>query len=265
MSFITIYTFSIGISILSTLTLQMSSVTPEVIVQTAQNVKQQEELKGAWQLTSGTAQFATLPAGATAVAMLEDGYFTVAYFSEADKKFIGTFGGTYTLADGKLTQQFEYNTLDTAVVGTSDILSYSLQDRQLQLSGNNFRQTWVKADKNTAPSPLEGTWRITGRAGQDGKVSPIHTTGPRKTLKILSGDRFQWIAFNTKTKEFSGTGGGTYTAENGKYTETIEFFSRDSSRVGASLGFNYKVKDGTWHHSGQSSTGKQINEVWERD
>jgi hypothetical protein len=265
MSFIITNTLSFAVFILSSMSPQVGSIAAERTVQPEQKVQQQEELKGAWQLASGMAQFAALPAGATAVAMMEDGYFTVAYFNEADKKFLGTYGGTYIIADGKLTQQFEYNTLDTALVGTSNSLNYSLQNGQLQLSSDKLQQTWEKADKNTAPSPLEGTWRITGRAGEDGKVSPIHTTGPRKTLKILSGNRFQWIAFNTETKEFSGTGGGTYTAEKGKYTETIEFFSRDSSRVGASLGFDYEVKDGKWHHSGKSSTGKPINEVWERE
>ena len=81
-------------------------------------------------------------------------------------------------------------------------------------------------------------------------------------MKILSGTRFQWIAYNTETKEFLGTGGGTYTTDNGKYTENIEFFSRDDSRVGASLEFDYEVKDGKWHHKGESSKGDPIYEIW---
>jgi hypothetical protein len=70
------------------------------------------------------------------------------------------------------------------------------------------------------------------------------------------------VAFNSETREFSGTGGGTYTAQGGKYVETIAFFSRDNSRVGASLGFDYQVIDGEWHHSGLSSTGQPIFEIW---
>lgn len=59
--------------------------------------------------------------------------------------------------------------------------------------------------------------------------------GARKTIKILSGTRFQWAAINSETGEFFGTGGGNYTFKDGKYTENIEYFSRDASRVGASL------------------------------
>ena len=33
---------------------------------------------------------------------------------------------------------------------------------------------------------------------------------PRKTMKILIDGFFQWIAFNTETFKFSGSGGGEY-------------------------------------------------------
>src|SRR5699024_10178010 len=108
-----------------------------------------------------------------------------------------------------------------------------------------------------------GDWRITGRM-QDGKVQAIHQSGTRKTVKILSGTRFQWAAIDPGTKEFFGTGGGTYTFRNGKYTENIEFFSRDSSRVGASLTFDGKIESDGWHHSGLSSRGDKIYEVWNK-
>ena len=55
-----------------------------------------------------------------------------------------------------------------------------------------------------------------------------------------------------------------YEFANGKYTEHIEFFSRDSSRVGASLSFVGKLENGEWHHSGLSSTGEKISETWGR-
>ena len=40
----------------------------------------------------------------------------------------------------------------------------------------------------------------------------------RKTLKVLTGTKFQWAAINAETKEFFGTGGGSYTFVNGKYS-----------------------------------------------
>jgi hypothetical protein len=73
------------------------------------------------------------------------------------------------------------------------------------------------------------------------------------------------MAINTETKEFFGTGGGTYTFINGKYTENIEFFSRDSTRVGASLTFDGSVSGYVWTHKGLSSRGDPIHEEWTRE
>lgn len=39
-------------------------------------------------------------------------------------------------------------------------------------------------------------------------------------------------------------------------------FSRYNSRVGAELSFEFAVKNGDWHHSGKSSKGDPIYEIW---
>jgi len=124
-----------------------------------------------------------------------------------------------------------------------------------------MQQKWTRLDNGK--DNLAGVWRITGRM-VDGKINQMQR-GDRKTLKLLSGTRFQWMAINPATKEFFGTGGGTYTFINGKYTENIEFFSRDSTRIGASLTFDGSVKDGVWNHSGKSSKGDPLNELWTKE
>src|SRR5690606_30703455 len=117
-----------------------------------------------------------------------------------------------------------------------------------KVNGKMLVEIWEKvSDKE---DELTGNWVITGR--KSGEEISRSTPGARRTVKILSGGRFQWIAFNSETKEFSGTGGGTYTAKDGKYIEHITFFSRDDNRVGAQLEFNYAIVDGKWHHTGKS-------------
>jgi len=128
-----------------------------------------------------------------------------------------------------------------------------------KISFENDEKIWTRIDTGK-PGDLAGAWLMSGRV-RDGKISR-REPGPRKTMKILSKTRFQWIAYNTETWKFSGSGGGTYTAEDGKYVENIEFFSRDSSRVGASLSFDYEIIENEWHHSGLSSKGKPIHEIW---
>lgn len=209
-----------------------------------------DKLTGSWMHTSGNEE---------QVLLFIDGYMTHTVYSKANKRFTETRGGTYQIKDEQLSIAFEFDTRDKEKAG--QVLSYDFSSKKDELTvGIDGRQlTYRRVDNGAAA--LTGVWSITARM-QDGKIVPIHRSGTRKTIKILSGSRFQWAAIDPGSKQFSGTGGGTYEFKNGKYTEHIEFFSRDSSRVGASLGFDGKLENGDWHHSGLSSKGDKIYEVW---
>ena len=202
-----------------------------------------DQLQGAWSSEGG-------------VLIVAGDYFSVSVFDKNAKTYTGTFGGHFKVQDGQIEIFHEYNTIDTIDQGTSQTLSFQ-KDGTSSLIINE--RSFTRIDDGT-PGKLHGSWLFAGRK-RDGKISE-RKPGPRKTMKILSGTRFQWIAYNTETGGFFGTGGGTYTTEDGKYVENIEFFSRDSSRVGASLSFDFELKDGKWHHSGKSSKGDPMYEIW---
>jgi hypothetical protein len=208
-------------------------------------------INGAWRTQKNTIE---------QVLLLSDGYFMHTIFDKVNKKFIQSRGGTYKFSGNDLIITIEFNTIDKDQIGQQ--LSYSfviIRDRlSSDLSGRNA--DWDLLDNGKGE--LSGTWRMSGRM-QDGKIS-YNPPRARKTLKVLSGSRFQWAAINAETKEFFGTGGGSYIFEKGKYTENIEFFSRDNNRVGASLSFDGKLVDGNWHHSGLSSAGNPIYEIWSK-
>lgn len=186
------------------------------------------------------------------------GFFSVAIYNVADKQFVGTYGGKYSVTGKEITEKIEYDTQTPANVGTERKIKFKSGKNELTLSGATEGK-FTRVDDG-GPGKLAGAWLITGRF-RDGEIKRS-TPGARRTMKILSGTRFQWIAYNVDTKEFFGTGGGTYTTIDGKYTENIEFFSRDASRVGASLEFNFATPDGEWRHSGKSSKGDPLDEVW---
>ncbi|WP_336517059.1 hypothetical protein [Pollutibacter soli] len=208
----------------------------------------QAQLKGAWEFKEGSV---------THTLVIIDDYFSVSSFDIAGKKFIQTNGGTAKPHGNKLEGKIEFNSADKSVVGNEISYTYAIAGSELKLTRDGKTETWKKTDDGTGP--LAGNWKIIRRDGND-----ISNRGARKTIKLLSGKRFHWAAINTETGEFSGTGGGSYTFENGKYTEHIEFFSRDPQRVGASLSFDGKVEGKEWHHSGKSSAGNPVNEVWSR-
>ena len=211
-----------------------------------------QDLQGAWESTRTNEEEVEIQY----IAIFSGDFVSEAFFEKANGKFKGTWGGSFSAKDNKFTHTYEYASFDPELVGTSRSIPYELKDGKLHMAD----KVWNRIDDGT-PGDLFGAWLISGRK-RDGEIVRRDTSGPRKTMKILSGTRFQWIAYNTEIKQFMGTGGGTYTTVDGKYTENIGFFSRDDSRVGASLQFNYELKDGDWHHSGLSSKGKPIYEVW---
>jgi hypothetical protein len=179
-------------------------------------------------------------------------------------RFIASRGGSWQQTTDQLRLMVEFDTQDSSRVGQAETYRVTLQGGKLVLNGTGGSQTFSRVDEPSAQTPLAGLWRITGRANDAGQLTPM-LRGARKTLKLLTGSRFQWAAINPQTGQFSGTGGGTYVLKDGKYTETIDFFSRDNSRVGRSLTFDAQVTGAEWHHTGQSSTGGKVDEVWSRE
>ena len=211
-----------------------------------------KELTGAWQYQED---------GVEQVIIIIDGYITHTRYREASKEFITTSGGAYAAKDGRLTVNYEFDSKDKERVGTSGNYTFTVNNNVLSTNIGGNENKWKRIDDGA--ENLAGLWKITARK-QGEEIKPIHQTGTRKTIKILSGTRFQWAAIDPGKKEFMGTGGGSYSFKNGKYTEHIEFFSRDSSRVGQSLSFDGKLEKGNWHHSGLSSRGEPIYEIWSR-
>jgi hypothetical protein len=194
------------------------------------------------------------------VLLLTPGYFTYTVFDKDNKKFISSWGGTYIVSGNTSASTIKFNTADQSKVGKTETNTFSSDNNELTVNFNGNDITFTNLDGGN--EVLAGAWRISAR-DNNGSMQVIED-GPRKTIKILSGTRFQWIAMNTSTGEFFGTGGGTYSLKDGKYTETIEFFSRDSSRIGMNLTFDAKVDGAKWEHSGQSSKGDKIKEEWSR-
>jgi hypothetical protein len=211
--------------------------------------------KGAWKSQE--------PTGSTSMLIVTDNYMSIASFSVGNKYFERAEGGPFKMEGDKMTYTPEFNSADTAKIGIPIVFTVSKKDDILTLRYEEA-MVWMKVDE-AGNSPMAGAWHITERAtGDKGELVKIHQQGTRKTLKLLSGTRFQWFAIDPGVKGFYATGGGTYTAKDGKYTENIQFFSKDNNRVGANLSFGWKLDNGRWDHSGKSTDGKPIHEIWEK-
>jgi hypothetical protein len=197
--------------------------------------------------------------GQRVVMIATENYLSISVFEK--NIYLRTYGGIYEINDAGLTLKVEFNDKNPENIGTKITYNFTRKNNEFTIE-NQTKTTWKRIDEGK--DALSGNWRISARAGQDGQMTEMKRTA-RKTLKICSESRFQWFAINPETKEFFGTGGGTYELKDGKYTETLEFFSRDNSRVGASLTFDAKVEGDKWHHSGKSSKGDQVSEIWGKE
>ena len=160
-------------------------------------------------------------------------------------KFIKTIGGFYNKEGNRFKMSLEFN---------SNFKNDSISKIEIEKKAN-----WKKI--SLKENDLQGKWLMVGRV-RNGNEQRRNLDRPRKTMKFLINGYFQWIAFNTETFQFSGSGGGKYITKDGKYIESIEYFSRDDSKVGLNLEFDYELINKEWNHKGFSSKGDPLHEIW---
>ena len=192
------------------------------------------------------------------IVIFSDGYQAISTYESKSGKFINSNGGTWELMGDTMTEKVEFDTNNPDRVGSEVTFKVKITETTMSIVGTDME--FQRIDDGL-PGDLKGAWLMAGRV-RDGKKQLRNTSGPRKTMKLLSGKRFQWIAYNTESKKFMGTGGGTYTTKNGVYSENIEFFSRDNSKSGIELEFEYEIIDNEWNHKGFSSKGDPLHEIW---
>lgn len=176
--------------------------------------------------------------------LMDDNYIIETIYQEKPSVFLLTRGGFYQKEGATIKSDFEFNS------------NYEKD----QLKSYSWDSSSWKANENLNQA-LDGKWLMAGRVKPEGEQRR-DITRSRKTMKFLIDGYFQWTAFNTETFQFFGSGGGYYKAIEGTYVEEIGYFSRDNSRAGASLSFEYDRKGKDWYHKGLSSKGKPLHEIW---
>ena len=195
---------------------------------------------------------------------IHDDYFIYTAYENEPTNFIKTLGGFVTI---------EKTDAKTLMVVLLEFNSNYERDSIRQLSiplkmiGEKLQLSWFEEltlePIETKTQDLDGEWLFATRGPDTGQERRGEESS-RKTLKFLKDGTFQWIAYDTESFRFSGTGGGSYSSMDGVYIEHIEFFSKDNSRVGAQLDFKYKLQDSDWHHTGKNSKGEPMYEIWAR-
>ena len=177
---------------------------------------------------------------------MDDSYLIETGYQQKDGAFAFTRGGFYQKTEKAIEVTFEFN---------SNYAQDSL--KRLSYTGQDWRKV------SNTDQALEGKWLMAGRVKPQGEQRR-DLSRSRKTMKLLLDGYFQWTAFDSASMRFMGSGGGTYTAQGGNYIETLEYFSRDNSKVGKVLPFEFSLKENDWYHKGLNSKGQSMHEIWQK-
>lgn len=112
---------------------------------------------------------------------------------------------------------------------------------------------FILSVKMLAQAP-EGAFKVV--ESQYGNDPAATGTGKQTILKIFKDG--YWIAafFGDPEMPFSGSGGGTFNIKDGKYIETLNFYSWDSTAVGDVYTFNYKLSGNSYTQEGYMDSEK---------
>lgn len=116
-------------------------------------------------------------------------------------------------------------------------------------------------DVTDAVSPqtavLQGAWVLTEKGGENPNDLGINM------IKILSENHFMFAFYHEATQSFFSAGGGTYTLQDGRYTETILFHTIDPGLIGRQVSFDCRLEGDKWYHTGNINGG-ELNEVFSK-
>ena len=123
--------------------------------------------------------------------IIDNNYLVMTSYKVDSNKFIKTIGGFYNKEGNRFNMSLEFN---------SNFKNDSISKIEIEKKAN-----WKKI--SLKKNDLQGKWLMAGRV-RNGNEQRRNLDRPRKTMKFLINGYFQWIAFNTETFQFSGSGGG---------------------------------------------------------
>lgn len=195
------------------------------------------------------------------VVLITDQLISVAVYNEKEKQFLYTWGGTYVLHNSQLQVQYEWSSNDSNLVNTSSAIDFNIKRNKLNL-GETL--TGLERSGGNQSEDLQGAWIISGNYIDGVAKKRANPFLPRRTMKLIVGNYFQWVSYNVVTKKFFDAGGGKQSHAKGEYSEEIEYFTKTIASIGKKMTYNYTIEGDDWRHTGQKSTGGPLDECWTR-
>lgn len=203
---------------------------------------QEPQISGAWQYVNGDI---------VETMIIQKGYFSKACYDQATHKFINARGGKCSFDENSLKYNLEFDTEDRNAVKNVEEYAYSTESngRVMRLDGKD----WIRIDGGYGSQPaLGGIWKTMSQFSSSAK-----------TLQILSGKRFQRFDIDPDKAEFYNTIGGSYSFNDGIYTEIIEFASADTTEIGHVRSYESQIEKNIWRYRSVAPM-TTVNVEWTR-
>ena len=106
-------------------------------------------------------------------------------------------------------------------------------------------------------SHIDGVWEL---------VSGQPLPKGARDIKVISGGRFMFAAYDAASGKPLYTAGGTFVLNGTSYTEHMDFASDiiGAGLIGKNQQFTIKVDGDTFTQTGTLTNGKPLSEVWRR-
>ena len=115
--------------------------------------------------------------------------------------------------------------------------------------------------QQTKPN-IVGTWKLVSY--KYGEMPSQLVPDSLQKVKIITRNSFTWVEYQTKSKNITSSGGGTYVLKGRSYIENLVFGLGMGDFLGKNQTFTVKVKNGKMIQSGRLSNDYKIEEVWRR-
>jgi len=109
-----------------------------------------------------------------------------------------------------------------------------------------------------------GTWQLVSfKYGDATKWSDV--PDGQRHIKFLTPTHFTWVAYEVASGKVQSMAGGTYTLNDGAYTESIEYAGEGmTDYFGKKQSFTIRVEADKLRQTGQLSDGTKVEEMWRR-
>jgi|WetSurMetagenome_2_1015567.scaffolds.fasta_scaffold86734_3 hypothetical protein len=109
-----------------------------------------------------------------------------------------------------------------------------------------------------------GTWQLESYKYGTSASSFTKITPERPHIKVITGNRFLWVTYDTGTKKILESAGGEYSLDGDNYVESIDFGYKMDSYLNSKSKFKIKVEDKVFYLTGELGDGYKIEEIWQK-